>query len=362
MFIYGGRKMIARRVIVILLVLTLVSACSPKVAPTTEGVTTQATTQATKKLKFVYVSPDSLGIDMFLVMGKTGIEALRDKYNAEIKIMEGATGDPTSNEQNVRAAIAWGADVIVLITWKFNDIITKVAAEYPNQQFLIIDSCFTNAPANVHCAEYKEYEASYIIGAIAGKLTKTNKVGVIGALDIPFLHRYTDPFLAGAKAVNPNVETERLWIGGDQPFSDPAKSKELALMLASKGYDQIFTAAAGSDYGVFEAVQKGGFQAYGVDINHCLEFPGHIVENLTKRVDLAMIDSVDKILTGKTTSTSIAYGIEGKYLGLVYFTSDDPKNSKCLLNDFPEVISLATELRDKILSGKLVIKDPQLNP
>lgn len=342
----------------VVLVAMVLAACGPakvtEVVPSTEEETTEP-------IKLAYLSPDPLGIDEFLVMGKHGIEALGEKYNAEIQIMEGETADPTSNENNVRAAIAWGADVVIVITWKFNDIVTEVAAEYPEQQFLIIDSCIADAPENVSCAQYKEYQTGYLLGAIAGSLTESGKVGVIGALDIPFLHRYTDTFVNGAKAVNPDVETQILWIGGDAPFFDPAKAKELALQLANQGYDYIFSAGAGSDYGVLEAAQESGlFKAFAVDIDQCAKYPGFVVENLIKRVDNTMIDAVDKILAGERVMTE--YGVDGKITGLVYTTSDDPSTSKCLLNDYPEVVDLVLGLRDQIVSGELVIPDPSVAP
>lgn len=354
----------ARIFFTVCIIAALLVACAPAVttetAPAVEEktpVAEEVTATEGKQIKLAYLSPDPIGIDEFLVMGKKGIEALGQKYNAEIQVMEGETADPTSNENNVRAAISWDADVVILITWKFNDIVTKVAAEYPDQQFLIIDSCIPDAPENVSCAQYKEYQTGYLLGAIAGSLTETNKVGVVGALDIPFLHRYTDTYVNGAKAVNPDVETQILWIGGDAPFFDPAKAKELALQLANQGYDYIFSAGAGSDYGVLEAAKESGlFKAFAVDINQCANYPGFVVENLIKRVDNTMIAAVDDILAGKRVMTE--YGIDGKITGLVYTTSDDPANSQCLFNDYPEVIEKVMNLRDQIISGELVIPDP----
>lgn len=342
----------------IIMIMVLLVACAPKATEVVPAVVeNKATAEPEKQIKLAYLSPDPLGIDEFLVMGKTGLEMLGEKYNAETQVMEGETGDLAGLENMVRAAISWKADVIILVTWKFNDIIAEVATEYPDQQFLIIDACFANPPENVSCATYKEYETAYLIGAIAGSLTETGKVGVVAALDIPFLHRYTDSFVNGADAVNPDVKTQILWIGGDAPFFDPAKAKELSMQLADQGYDYIFSAAAGSDYGVLDAAKESGkFKAFAVDINQCQKYPGFVVENLIKRVDNTMVAAVDEILAGNRVMTE--YGIEGNITGLVYTTSDNPDNSQCLLNDYPEVIKIITDLREKIVSGELVIPDP----
>ena len=82
------------------------------------------------------------------------------------------------------------------------DMLPEVAVAYPNVKFLQIDSCpFGNMKPNIYCSVFREYEASYLTGAEAALTTSTGKVGAISALDIPFLHRYTDGFIAGAKQV-----------------------------------------------------------------------------------------------------------------------------------------------------------------
>ena len=94
------------------------------------------------------------------------------------------------------------------------------------------------------------------------------------ALDIPFIHRYTDSFALGAQSVNPGITDSQVFIGGDNPFADPARAKEQALSLAAQGADQIFAVGSGSNGGVFEAATEEGFFTYGVDINECPAAPG----------------------------------------------------------------------------------------
>ena len=168
---------------------------------------------------FVYVSPDPIGVNAFLQMGKTGTEAAAKKFGADVQTYESSTA--AARRENVEAALNEGATLIVLLGFEFNDIVNELAPTAPDVQFLIVDQCIQNQPPNVHCAVFREYEASYLVGIAAGMMTKTNKIGVVGALDIPFLHRYTDPYADGAKAVNPNVEVETRWVGGDNPFGDP---------------------------------------------------------------------------------------------------------------------------------------------
>jgi basic membrane protein A len=324
-------------------------------APATEEAT-EAPAEG-EALKFVYVSPNPLGVNEFLIMGDEGTQMAGEKYGAETQTLESEAGDPTSLEANVRAAVNEGANIVIVIGFEFNDIIPEVAPEAPDVQFLIVDQCIENPPPNVSCAVFREYEGSFLVGATAAMLTETDHVGVIGAIDIPFLHRYTDAFAEGAQYVNPDITVDTLWVGGDNPFADPARAKEQALAMAADGADQIYAATSAGNLGVFEAAEEQDFYAYGVDINQCPEAPGHIVENMTKRVDLAVMDSVDAIMAGEVGQTAV-YGLDSGNMGLVAFTSDDPENSQCVVMEHPDVLDQLETIQQQIIDGEIVIEDP----
>lgn len=310
---------------------------------------------AEKPKKIIYVSPDPLGVNPFLIMGKTGTEEAGAKYGAETMVYE--SEDPTTREENVRAAVNEGANIVIVLGFEFNDIIPVVAEENPDVQFLIVDQCIDPLPENVRCAVFKEYEGSFLIGAVAASLTKTNHVGTVCALDIPFMHRFTDGFAEGAKYINPDIKVSTLWVGGNNPFSDPVRAKELALAMAADGTDYIFAATAGGDFGIFEAAQEQNFFVFGVDINHCPTAPGHIVECQLKRVDVAIVESVEAIAHNAEEKV-LVYGLDSKGVGLVSLTSEKPEESQCLILQHPEIIKKAKEIQQKIINGEIVIEDP----
>lgn len=350
------------KLLILLTVIVAIVGCGQAAAPTPAPEKPQAEQEAAapaqsdKPLKFVYVSPTPLGVNDFLKMGQTGLELAGNKHGAQTKVLE--SEDPTTREENVRAAISDGASIVIVLGFEFNDIIPKVAGEAPDTQFLIVDQCIENPPANVHCAVFKEYEAAFLIGAIAASLSETGKVGAISALDIPFLHRYTDGFAEGAKYVKPDIETSTLWVGSDvSAFSDPARAKEQALAMAADGADQIFAAGAASNFGIFEAAKEKGFFTYGVDVNQCPSAPGQVVENLIKRVDTAIVESVDKIMAGSKENVLI-YGLAEKGIGLVSLTTDKPEDSQCEIMKNPELIETIKGIQDKIIKGEIKIEDP----
>jgi len=318
-----------------------------------------AAANAADKLKFIYVSPDAIGVNAFLKMGKTGIEAAGKKYGAEVKTFE--SDSPQSRLENVNAAVNEGADVVVVLGFEFNDILMDVAPTAPNTKFLIVDQCiFKDRPANVSCAIFREYEPSYLMGVIAGMNTKTGTIGAVSALDIPFLHRYTDGFAMGAKSVNPKVKVKVRWVGGANPFGDPVRAKEQALALHSEGADVIFAVTAGGDFGIFEGAKEAGFKAMSVDVNHCADAPGSIYDNTLKHVDSVIVQSIGGILKGNAQPI-VSYGLKEGGMGALSVSSDATlAASGCLVANEPKVVAKVRAVAADIVSGKLKIADPML--
>ena len=304
---------------------------------------------------FVYVSPDPIGVNAFLEMGKTGIEAAAKKYGADVQTYESTTA--AARRENVEAALNEGASLVVVLGFEFNDIISELAPTAPEVNFLIVDQFLSDLPENVHCAVFREYEASYLTGVAAGLMTKTNKSGVVGALDIPFLHRYTYAYRDGAKAVNSNVEVEIRWVGGDNPFGDPVRAKEQALAMNASGSDIIFTATAGGDFGVFEGAQEQNFRVLSVDVNRCVNAPGYVIDNTLKGVDAALLNSVDAIMSGAKSSVS-AVGLKEGGMSVMALDKDGLSSSQCLVAEEPEVVAKIREIADQIIDGSLVLPDP----
>jgi len=313
--------------------------------------------EAKKPLKFTYVSASPIEGDDYWLMGKTGTEQAGKKHGAEVRIIESVS--PEEWEKNLRRAVTEGATLVVVLGFEFNAFLSQVAAETPDVQFLNVDQCPENPPKNVHCAVFREHEATFLLGAAAASLTKTHHLGVIGALDIPFLHRFTDVFAEGARYINPAITVSTRWIGGDKPFNDPERGKELAKELADAGADHIFSAGAMSDYGVFEAAQEKKFFAYGTEINKCPVAPGYIVENIIKRVDVALMESVDGIMKG-TSENFRSYGLESGGIGIVTLASEHPEQSQCVILEHPDVIARLREIQQKIIAGDITIKDPMM--
>ena len=303
---------------------------------------------------FIYLPPTPIGGNPFLELGWKGTQDAAVRLNGTSKMFEST--DLNSRRANLEAAIEEKPAIIVMNTFDFTDLSLEFATANPDQKFILIDACPDAPPSNLACGVFREYEGAYLLGIMAGSLTKSAKIGSVVALDIPFLHRYSDSFALGAKSVNPKIADSQVFIGGDSPFTDPARAKEQALSLAAQGLDQIFAAGAGSNGGVFEAATEKGIYASGVDINECPKAPGHIVDNMIKLVNVVVEQLIDKVLAG-TAENFNSFGLKEGGMG-VLAQGDDVASSQCVIADHPEIITLVKAAAAKIISGELVIPDP----
>jgi len=142
------------------------------------------------------VTESRIGVNKFFESGRTGIEKAAATHGVRALIFEST--DPSTRRQNVQAAIDMKAAIVTVMGFGFDDIITDLAPTSPDTHFIIIDTCLAEIADNVHCAVFREYEAAYLAGAEAALTSKSGIVAAIGALDTPFLHRYTDGFALGA--------------------------------------------------------------------------------------------------------------------------------------------------------------------
>lgn len=304
--------------------------------------------------EFVYVTPNEIGINPFLELGQVGTERAAERLGGTWKTFEST--DESSRRANVEAAVDEAPDVIVLTSFQLVDLAEEFSNANPDQEFILIDAC-PQAPAeNLHCGVFREHEPAYLLGVMAGMLTEANHVGSIAAIDTPFFHRWTDSFRDAAQAVDSSIEETTLFIGGENPFADPARAKELALSLAAQGADQIFAVGSGSNGGIFEAAEEQGFYSYGVDVNECGKAPGRIVDNNLKRVDVVVDQLIDKVLD-ETAGTVESFGLaEGG--GSVVALSDDVADSGCVIADHPDIIEEVKAVAQQIIDGELVVPDP----
>ncbi|MEP6717957.1 MAG: BMP family ABC transporter substrate-binding protein [bacterium] len=278
------------------------------------------------------------------------------KPSLNIVLRDIEPGNPTSIEPAMRAFAERGYDLIIGVGFAQAPIMERVAKEYPNIRFAIVDGV-SDLP-NVASLVFKEHEGSYLVGMLAAKTSKTGTVGFLGGMDIGLIHRFEGGYEEGARAVNPNIRVIQNYVGvTDSAWNNPGKGKELALAQIDKGADVIFTAAGNSGLGAFDAVEQAGQQngrathfVIGVDSNQNMVKPGYVLTSMVKRVDNAVYSIVEDVAQGNFKAGFHVYGLD---LDGVGYAMDE--YNKDLVT--PEMIQQVEEAKKKIIAGEIKVID-----
>ncbi len=201
----------------------------------------------------ILISPLPFGVDAYLIMTRQGTLSGARAVGAKVRIFE--SSDPETRSENIRAAINYGATIIVAPGPEFIDIVSDFAEDFPDIRFLMVEDCPAKLAPNVFCVQLRTYEAGFLAGVEAGLTTRSGKVGTIAPVDYPESHRFTDTFADGARYARPGVSVHpTLWIGGDNPWSDPLRAQSQAAVMLSDGVDRIFATVSAGNGGVYKVV------------------------------------------------------------------------------------------------------------
>jgi basic membrane protein A len=311
-------------------------------------------------LRAVYVSTEPIGVNPFLQLIKSGLDAGGVEFGVETDTIESA--DISQLEDNLRAAVEDGHDLIVANSFDSVDAITKLALEFPDQKWALVDT--TVDSPNVRGLVFREHEGAFLLGAIFGLLAtgqyegfpKSEVIGAVGAVDLPFIRRWYVGFQAGVEAVNPEAQVIESWGTG---FNDPSGAKELALGQAAQGAQYIFAFAAAGNSGIFEAAAEQGFLTSGVDTDQRSIDPAHIVESVVKRTDVGVHDAVRDLAQGTFTGGVFDYGLSEDGVGPAFIVLPDSPPPSTLPQ---EVQDRVRQLAADIVSGALVVPDYLAQP
>lgn len=258
-----------------------------------------------------------------------------------------ASGD-AGHEPLLREFAKKGYDLVIGLGGARAAAIKKVAAEFPRVKFAIVDA-EVKAP-NVRSILFEEQEGSFLVGAIAGIMSKTGKIGFIGGMDIPLIRRYHRGFEAGAKHARPTVVVAQDYVGKTSTaWSDPVRGKELALAQYNSGADIVFAAAGASNMGVFNATEETGKFAIGVSNQNGIK-PGRILTSMIKRVEIGVFMTCQDAKLGELSAGTKKYGLSSQGVDFVI----DSHNKAILPKSVIDQVEL---LRNDVIAGKIKVPD-----
>ncbi|MEK7331035.1 MAG: BMP family ABC transporter substrate-binding protein [Candidatus Eisenbacteria bacterium] len=336
----------SRRIVLAAAALAVLAALAAGCARKSEQATTPAAGKAVVGLVF---DVGGRGDKSFNDQAYAGLERAQKELGITFHTLE--TGEGADREAAMRHLAAGDAQLIFGVGFLFTDDIRKLAVEFPAKKFACIDYTVNpgdTLPSNLVALKFKEEEGSYLVGALAGLLTKTNKVGFVGGMQIPLIKKFEAGCVAGVHAVNPRAQVIVKYAGTTgSAFKDPTKGKELGLAEYNQGADIIYHASGSTGLGVFEAAREKDKLAIGVDSDQYDEAPGHILTSMVKRVDVAVFDTIRRLLDGQWQSGVKVFGLAEGGVGWVY----DDRNQALI----PDAVKATVDsLRAEIVAGRIV--------
>ncbi len=239
------------------------------------------------KLKFAMVT-DVGGVNdqSFNQSAWEGLQRVEKDFGIKVAYKESKQdADYAPNMETLTDA---GFDLIWGIGFLMGDAIKATAQINPDQKYAIIDFAYgPETPKNVTGVVFQEEQPSFLVGYIAGKMTKTNKIGFVGGIKFPLIERFEYGYMAGARMANPKCEVLSQYA---ESFTDAAKGKAIANNMYQKGADIVFHASGGVGDGVIEAAKEKGKWAIGVDKDQNFLAPDNVLTSAMKRVDNAIYD------------------------------------------------------------------------
>jgi basic membrane protein A len=310
-------------------------------------------------------------------------------YEVEIVEFEGTPDTAAEGQRRIAGA---GADIVIAPGFLQADAIQTVSTEFTDTAFVLIDAVAENP--NVRSVLFKEHEGSFLVGYIAGKLTRTGVLGFVGGMDIPLIHAFDLGYQEGVRAACPDCTVISNYVGvTPDAWNDPARARELASTQNAQGADIIFAAAGASGNGVIDfANQTKCFEPtvplrdsplvaqlanvprpadeascgegttpvffIGVDSN---QNPlgdtdrdpatlNHGLTSMLKRVDVAAYDAIMDVVNGEFEGGVLNLGLAEE--GVDYAL--DEYNQALIPQD---VVDEVNDIKQRIIDGEIVVTD-----
>ena len=216
-----------------------------------------AVAAAPLKIAFAYVGP--VGDAGWTYAHNQGRLAVEKEFGDKVvtSFVEKVPEGPEA-ERVIRDLVAQGNTLIFGTTFGYMEPMLKVAADNPNVKFE--HGTGYKTAANMRTYDSRTYEGAYMAGVIAGSMTKSNTLGVVGSIPIPEVIRNINSFTLGAQSVNPKIKTKVVWVNA---WFDPPKESEGAQSLLNQGADVLFQNTDSA--AVLQTAEKAGKFAFGWD-------------------------------------------------------------------------------------------------
>ena len=277
------------------------------------------------KIAFAYVGP--VGDGGWTFAHDNGRKAMEKEFGDKVvttfveKVPESADA-----ERVIRDMAGQGNKLIFGTTFGYMEPMLKVAADNPEVKFEHATG-YKTAP-NMRTYDSRTYEGAYMAGVIAGRMTKSNTLGVVASIPIPEVIRNINSFTLGAQSSNPNIKTKVVWVN---EWFNPPKETEAATALINGGADILFQNTDSS--AVLQTAEKMGKRGFGWDSDMTAYGPKAHLGSAIINWAPYYIKTVGEVLDGKWATGQTWWGVKEGAIDLVSLAADVPEEAKKALDD-----------------------------
>ncbi len=307
---------------------------------------TAKSTPAAKKIRVGLVTDiGGLNDRSFNQLANEGLERAKSELGIEGRVL--ISKQNSDYVPNLSTLAQQKYDLVIGNGFLMAEAMNTVASKFPNVKFAIIDvdaTTLKNKPKNVQGLLFKEQEAGYLVGYMAGLYMKDQggsgaTIGSVGGQKIPPVDHYIAGFQAGAKAADSGIKTLN---GYSQDFQDPAKCKEIALNQIQQGAKVVFQVAGGCGLGALDAAKEKSVQGIGVDADQAY-LGDQIMTSALKKVDVAVFTAIKSVQDNKFQGgANTVFDVKSGGVGIGKTNAEGSKYA-----------DQTNEVVDKIKSGEL---------
>jgi basic membrane protein A and related proteins len=289
-------------------------------------------------LRVALLTPGPISDQSWNAGAYQGLLRIRDSLHAQISHVQ--TSTPASFEENFRQYGAEGYTLVFGHGFEFQDAARRVAPAYPRTIFVTTSG--NTSAENLAGVEFSFANPSYLAGMVAGAMTRTNQIGLIGGTELPPVRESFAAFARGAKRTNPRVQISTAYVGN---WDDVSAGKELALAQLARGVDVIFQNADAAGLGVFQAVREAkGALIIGSNSDQNAIAPAVTLGSVVIDLPHAFLTIAREVAAGHFRSRVITFGVTDS---IVVFRVNPVMSSRIP----PAVMQAADSVRALMLKG-----------
>ena len=271
-----------------------------------------------------------------------GLQKAAKDFGVEVNYLSSSTD--ADYAPNIETFIDEDYDLIISVGFLLADATRAAAEANPDVNFAIIDDSSCADLANVTCLTFKQEQASYLVGYVAGLMTEKDNVGFVLGMASDVMHLFGYGYCAGVLDANPNAKIQQ---GNANNFGDPSMGTTLTTNFVTNGADVVFHAAGATGTGVISECQSKGIMAIGVDSDQSYLAPETVITSAMKRVDNAVYSTVSQLAEGTLKCGVAVYDLTNEGVDIAPTTDLLPE----------EVVTAVNEVKEKIISGEITVPD-----